>query len=326
MPKIVKPEYVNIDEFVFESGEMLNDLKVEYQTIGTPKLDSNGLIENAVLYLHGSSGDYSSIKRLDTVTGSGEPLNTDEFYIISPSSLGSPGSASPSSTSLGPDFPDYTIKDMVNFHHTFLRKCFPIKHLKGVIGNSMGGFQALTWGVEFPDFMDFLIILVSSYQVKGLNYANFYFTNSLIERDPDYKGGNYKKNPEKCTRTISEYSYQFGVSREYYRYEMNNDEIVIAMEEMGLDGTKDDANDTVWRNKAAMNFDLEDRLLDIKASTLIVGINQDQYFPPAMDAIPMSRLIKNSELIIYDSLLGHIGTGELDKVGGDIREFLDGFK
>lgn len=325
MQEIVKPEYFTINEFTFESGELLNNLKVEYQTKGTPKFDSNGSIKNAVLYLHGSSGSYASLRRLNSITGSGAPLDTDEFYIIAPSALGSPGSAAPS-TSSGPEFPEYSIKDMVNFHYSFLREKFNINHLKGVIGNSLGGFQALTWGVDFPDFMDFLMILVSSYQVKGLNYANFYFTNSLIERDPDYKNGHYTKNPDKCTRTISEFDYQFGLSKEFYRYEVSNEDIAIAMEEMGLEGTNDDANDMVWRNKAAMGFDLEDKLSDIQASTLIVGINQDQYFPPSMDAIPMSKMIKNSKLILYDSQWGHIGTSELDKVGVDLKKFLDEFK
>jgi homoserine O-acetyltransferase len=299
---------------------------VEYTTLGTPKIDSDGFLVNAVLYLHGSSGDYSSVKRLDSITGSGSPIDTDEFYIISASSLGSPGSASPSTTTLGSEFPEYTINDMINFHHVFLTENFPIKHLKGVIGNSMGGFQALNWGVDFPDFMDFLIILVSSYQVSGLNYANYHYTNSLIEKDPDYEGGNYKKNPERSTAAVAEFMYHFGLSKEYYRYEINNEDIALAMEEMGLEGTKIDANDTVWRNKAVMQFDLEEKIPNIKANTLIVGINQDQYFPPHMDAIPLSKMIKNSEIIIYDSILGHIGTSELDKVEKEIYAFLEDFK
>jgi homoserine O-acetyltransferase/O-succinyltransferase len=326
MQEINAPEYFTIDEFIFESGEVLSDLKVEYTTLGTPKFDSEGFLENAILYLHGWSGDYSSVKRLIPIAGPDSPLDTDKFYIISPSSLGSPGSASPSSTSSGPEFPEYTIKDMVKFHHTFLKEKFPLRHLKGVIGNSMGGFQALQWAVDFPEFMDFLILLVSSYQVTGLNYANFHFMNSLIERDPEYDGGKYKKNPERSTTSVSEYMYQFGLSKEYYRYETNNNEIAVAMGEMGLEGSKTDANDIVWRNKAALGFDLEDQVSKIKASTLIVGINQDQYFPPHMDAIPLSKMIKNSELLIFDSLLGHIGTHEIDKVETEINEFLRDFK
>ncbi len=328
MQEINQPEYFTMDEFVFESEEVLSNLKVEYTTLGTPQFDSDGFIENGIIYLHGWSGDYSSVKRLLPIAGSGNTIDTDKFFIIAPSALGSPGSASPSSSSMGPEFPEYTIRDMVNFHQKFLNENgkFPIRHLKGVIGNSMGGFQALQWAVDYPECMDFLIILVSSYQVTGLNYANFYFMNSLIEKDPEYKEGYYEKNPQRSTAAVSEYMYQFGLSKEHYRYETNNNDIAIAMEEMGLEGSKTDANDIVWRNKAALNFDLEDEVSDIKAKTLIVGINQDQYFPPHMDAIPLSRMIKNSQLLIYDSLLGHIGTHEIHKVTGEINEFLKNFK
>ena len=68
------------------------------------------------------------------------------------------------------------------------------------------------------------------------------------------------------------------------------------MAEMGLEGSLMDANDIVWRNKAAMDFDLEDKLSNIIAKTLILAINQDQYFPPSQDAIPISEMIKNSKI------------------------------
>ena len=65
----------------------------------------------------------------------------------------------------------FTIKDMVNFQFQFLKEKFNISHLKGVIGTSMGGFQALQWAVSYPDSLDFLIPIVTSYKIAGLNYA-----------------------------------------------------------------------------------------------------------------------------------------------------------
>ena len=58
---------------------------------------------------------------------------------------------------------------------------------------------------------------------------------------------------------------------------------------------------------------------------LIIAINQDQYFPPRLDAIPMSKMIKDSKLIIYDSLLGHLGVSEISKVESELKEFLNQF-
>ncbi|MGZ7049653.1 MAG: alpha/beta fold hydrolase, partial [Methanobacterium sp.] len=55
---------------------------------------------------------------------------------------------------------------------------------------------------------------------------------------------------------------------------------------------------------------------------LIVGINQDEYFPPQTDTIPLQKLIQNSELFLYDSKLGHVGSSEIRKAESVIREFL----
>lgn len=320
-----RPKNYNIDEFTFESGDALDNLNVEYVTLGTPELDSENNLVNGVLYLHGWGGSCTSMKRLDPITGPEKPLDPENVFIISPTSLGSVGSSAPSNTSLGANFPKYTITDMVKFHYRLLTEKFNIKHLKGVIGTSMGGFQALNWGVNHKDFMDFLIPLVTGYQVKGLNFANFYFMNSLIEKDPEYNGGNYVKNPERVTRIVSEFMYMFGLSKDYYRYELENKDILKYMDQMGTEGSSMDANDIVWRNNAAMGFDLENELSKISAKTLILAINQDQYFPPSQDAIPMSKMIKNSKIALFDSICGHIGTKDLYKVENDIISFLKEF-
>ena len=65
------------------------------------------------------------------------------------------------------------------------------------------------------------------------------------------------------------------------------------------------------------------KLADIKAKTLIIAINQDQYFPPELDGIPMSKMIENSTLIRFDSELGHVGSNEIYKIEKEIKEFMD---
>jgi homoserine O-acetyltransferase len=209
----------------------------------------------------------------------------------------------------------------------FLKAKFNIKHVKGVIGNSMGGFESLTWGAKYPDYMDFLISLVSSYKVAGHNYALFKLMNNFIESDSDYNNGNYTKPLTNSLKLANESMYSFGLSREYYR-NLSNNEIDIAMKEMGEETIEEnwDANDIVYRNNASTTYDIENIISDIKAKTLIVAINQDQYFPPELDAIPMSAMIKDSNLVIYDSLMGHVGTHEIIKIGDELEEFLHDFK
>jgi len=300
-------------------------MKVEYTSFGTPIKDENGKIVNGIVYLHGWSGNYGSIRRIADIIGPGSAIDTNKFFIISLSTLGSPNSSSPSSSKLANEFPSYSIEDMVKFQMEFLKDKFNIDHLKGIIGNSMGGFEALTWAAKYPDYSDFLISLVSSYKVNGQNYALFKFMNRIIENDPNYNNGAYLKPLDVATKLANESMYPYGLSKEYYRKESIED-IDLYMDEMGEEGSEMDANDIVYRNNASTNFDIEDILSKIKVKTLIVAINQDQFFPPELDAIPMSKMIKNSHLLTYDTLLGHIGTNEIIKIENEINDFLKEFK
>jgi len=322
------PEYYQLESFEFLSGEKLNNLPVEYIAFGTPNTDEKGCITNSIVFCHGWGGDYGSLRRILDVVGPGKPIDTEKFFIVAVTTLGSPNSASPSTTKLGAKFPKYSIEDMVRFQMEFLKVKFNITHLKGVIGNSMGGFESLTWGSKYPDYMDFLISLVSSYKVAGHNYALFKFMNNIIESDSNYNNGNYTKQLTNSLKLANESMYSFGLSREYYRYDLSNDEIDIAMKQMAEETVEEkwDANDIVYRNNASTAHDIENILSNIKAKTLIVAINQDQYFPPELDAIPCHKMIKDSKLVIYDSFMGHVGTHEIIKIENELEEFLKDFK
>lgn len=318
---MLKPQYYKINNFKFKSGKVLPELKVEYATFGTKKIDNSGNITNGILYLHGWSGDYSSVKRIKDIVGSGKVIDTDKYFFICPTSLGSPGSSSPSTSSLGSEFPKYTIEDMINVQYKLLEQALNIKHLKGIIGTSMGGFQTLQWSINYPDFMDFIIPITTSSNTKGQNYAIFNLMNIYVKNDPEYKNGNYILNPKIGPQNALMLLYLFGFSPEYYKTNLN-EEILESLHEMKLEGTETDANDIVWRNEASILYDVSVDLPKIKAKTLVIGINQDQYFPPDIDVMPLLKSIKGSELFIYDSILGHLGSSEIKRAEEAIRDFL----
>ena len=326
----IEAEYFTLDEFKFKNGEVLKDAKVEYITFGTPQYDENGIISNAVVYFHGSSGSCHSARRISDDMGSGEIFDTDKFFFISLSALGSPGSASPSTTGLMNKFPEYDVEDMVNFQKQFLEEKFNISHVKGLIGNSMGGFEVLTWGCIYPDSVDFIISLVSSFKVGGHNYALSKIMNNILESDPDYNGGAYElpvsDSLKRSLKLSSDAMYCYGLSREEYRNNMTNEEIGQAMAEFAEESLEEDPNDLIYMNNSSLDYDLTDQLGDITAKVLIIAINQDQYFPPNLDAIPMSKMIKNNKLLIFDSCMGHVGSNELYKIKDDLEEFIKEFR
>ena len=326
----LEAEYFTLKEFKFKNGETLNDAKVEYISFGTPLYDENGIIKNALVYFHGSSGSCYSVRRISEYIGSGDLFDSDKFFFISLSALGCPNSSSPSTTGLKNKFPEYDVDDMVNFQKQFLEERFGIKHVNGLIGNSMGGFEVLTWGCLYPDSVDFIISLVSSFKVGGHNYALSKIMNNILESDPDYNGGDYElpisDSLKRSLKLSSDAMYCYGLSREEYRNNMTNQEIEDAMAEFAEESLEEDVNDLIYMNSSSMDYDLSDKLKDISAKVLIIAINQDQYFPPNLDAIPMSKMIKNSKLVIFDSCMGHVGSSELYKIEEGLEEFLSEFK
>ena len=302
----------------------MEDVTVEYMTFGTPIYDEEGSIKNAIIYCHGSLGNYSSMKKIAPLVGKGDVFDENKYFFICLSALGSPGSCSPSTTDLKNKFPKYSIKDVVNFQKKFLSEKFNIQHVLGMIGISMGGFVCLTSAIEYPDFSDFLICGVSSYKVAGHDFILSRFVNEIIESDPDYNDGELTYSLIRTLRLACLAEFNFGLSKQALR-SMSNVELSAEFENFGNESIETDIYDLKYCNESCMYFDVEDDLDKITSKALIVACNQDPHFSPSLDAIPMSKMIKNSELVIVDSDLGHLFFNEIEKISNELKEFLEDF-
>ena len=321
---INKNEYYTLDSFEFENGAILNDVKVEYMTFGTPIYDDAGVIKNAIIYCHGSLGNYASMKKIAPLVGENDVFDENKYFFISLSALGSPGSCSPSTTDLKNKFPKYSVRDVVNFQKKFLAEKFNIDHVLGMIGVSMGGFVCLTSAIEYPDFADFIICGVSSYKVAGHDFILSRFVNEIIESDPDYNKGELTYSLLRTLRIASLAEFNFGLSKRALR-EMSNVELAAEFENFGNESIETDIYDLKYCNECCMYFDVEDDLDRITSDVLIISCKQDPHFPPELDAVPMSEMIKNSKLVIVDSDLGHLFFNELEVLSDELNEFLGEF-
>jgi homoserine O-acetyltransferase len=71
-----------------------------------------------------------------------------------------------------------------------------------------------------------------------------------------------------------------------------------------------------------MDFDVTEQLPNVKARTLMIGVNDDELFPPSSFK-PIAKKIPGGELFSYDSILGHLGCAlELTKASEAIVDFL----
>jgi homoserine O-acetyltransferase len=162
-----------IKDFRLKSGESMAEFKQHYTTLGTPKRNAAGDITNAVILLHGtsSSGTAWLMPSLaDELFAAGQPLDASQYFIVLPDGIGRGGSSKPSD-GLRAKFPHYRYDDMIAAEHQLLIEGLGIKHLRLVMGSSMGGMQTWMWGYTYPDLMDGLIPIASQpIQISGRNW------------------------------------------------------------------------------------------------------------------------------------------------------------
>ncbi len=322
----LKPEYYKVKDFRLLSGEVLPEMTVEYLSLGSPKRDAQGRIDNAVLWCHGWSGSCIQGPTLyGKAFGPGRPLDPDRYYIICPSSLGSPGSSSPSTSGLGPDFPGYTIADMVEAQRLLLTRHLGISHLRGIAGGSMGGHQTLQWITGYPDFMDWAIPIATGPSTTGRVVGIWGLMSETIKADPAYRGGHYAEQPKDALRRAFMGTYLWYFAPAYYQTQFRSPEAVMkGLEDAGMGNAGADANDVIWRNNAMISFNVESKLHQVKAKTLVVGVNDDALYPPVEEFYRVAMGIPGAKLFAYDSILGHIGNSrDLDKATDVMKTFID---
>jgi len=322
---LLERKYHVLKDFQFESGEVLPDLTMEYAVQGIKKVDSEGKITNAFLYLHGWSGDCNSVENLNQVIGPGKAIDTDHLYVISTTALGTPRSSSPSATGMRTAFPEYSIKDLAVAQHELLTKGLGIEHLRGIMGTSMGGFQVLNWALEYPEFMDFLILHATSHHFSNRMFGVYHLMSQIIEDDTEYNKGSYTQNPVKAMEKVAYLSYLWSLAPDNYEECFNSKkEFLDGVSERKADSADWDANDLVWKNRAVFNHDLTDELSRIGVPSLVIGIHQDQIVDEKYSLMPLYEGLPNAELFIYDSIWGHYGCiRDVIKSSEAIFKFLD---
>src|SRR5579883_518030 len=183
-------------DFRFHTGETMPALKLHYTTIGDPK-------NPAVLMLHGTTGSGAGLLTpgfAGELFGPGQPLDAAKYFIVMPDGIGHGQSAKPSD-GLRMKFPLYDYADMVEAQHRLLTEGLGVRHLRLVMGNSMGGMQSWLWAGMFPDFLDAAVPMAA--QPTPMAARNWMMRRLIIDtirNDPDWNGGNYTAQPKSVQR------------------------------------------------------------------------------------------------------------------------------
>jgi homoserine O-acetyltransferase len=131
------------------------------------------------------------------MVGPGKPVDTDEFFVIGVNNLGSCfGSTGPmhdnpdSGRIYGADFPVVTVEDWVHAQARLLDQ-LGIGQLAAVLGGSLGGMQALSWTLQYPERVAHAVVVASAPNLNAENIAFNEVARRAIVTDPDFHGGNF---------------------------------------------------------------------------------------------------------------------------------------
>lgn len=212
---LVTPEDFTFEQpLTLECGAQLDRYTLRVERYGELNADRS----NAVLICHALSGDHHAAGYhaaderkpgwWEACIGPGKPIDTDRFHVVSLNNLGGcsgstgPMAANPLTGEIwGPDFPIVTVRDWVHSQDR-LREKLGIPHWAAVIGGSLGGMQALQWGVEFPDLVRHVVAIAAAPRLSTQNIAFNEVARQAILTDPDFCDGHYRREGRNPARGL----------------------------------------------------------------------------------------------------------------------------
>ncbi len=282
-----------IRDFRFADGEVLPELRLHYMTMGKPRRDARGVVRNAVLILHGTTGSgrqFLSPLFAGELFGRGQLLDTTVYYVVLPDGIGH-GQSSKPSDGLRARFPRYDYDDMVDAQHRLLTEGLGVNHLLLVIGTSMGGMHAWVWGERFPGFMDGLVPLASvPTQIAGRNRMLRKMMMDDIRSDPEWRNGEYTRQPRGLAAAMQLLFVMTSSPLQQQKLAPTRDSADTWITEWQRSRlAMADANDFLYAFEASRNYDPSRQLERITAPVLAINSADDEVNPPELGL--MERLM-----------------------------------
>jgi homoserine O-acetyltransferase len=285
---IVSAGDYTITNFTFGSGETLPGLKLHYVTMGTPHQNASGQIDNAVLLLHGTGGNTSSLSINPILSGVlfgyGQPLDASEFYLIFPDDIGH-GKSSKPSDGLHMKFPHYDYDDMVRSQHQMLLEGLHVDHLRLILGTSMGCMQSFVWGETYPGFADALMPLAcQAVALAGRNREWRYMAIQALKTDPAFLNGEYTTEPKQGLTFANDLLLLAGGAPLQLQKNYPDRAQVEAYVDSSIARTvaATDANNMIYYLDASRNYDPSKALAKITVPVMWVNSADDFINPPEL--------------------------------------------
>jgi homoserine O-acetyltransferase len=297
-------------DFRFHTGEIISDLRVHYTTVGEPS-------GQPVLILHGTTSSGTGALTpffAGELFGPGQPLDATKYYIILPDAIGHGKTAKPSD-GLRVKFPQYNYDDMVTAQYRLVTEGLGVRHVRMVLGYSMGGMNAWMWGEKYPDFMDTLVPMAS--QPSAMSSRNWMMRRLItdsIRKDPDWNNGDYTTQP----RSAQFASVFFGVATAggtlaFQKLAPTREAADKLLDDRLAAPFPLDANDVLYQWASSGDYDPSPGLEGIQATVLAINSADDERNPTETGIMERElKRIKNARLYLIpasEDTRGHLTAG-----------------
>jgi homoserine O-acetyltransferase len=297
-------------DFRFHTGEVLPEVRLHYTTVGAPTGEP-------VLVLHGTGSSAASFLTpafAGELFGPGQPLDAAKYFIIMPDALGAGKSAKPSD-GLRAKFPLYNYANMVSAQHRLVTEGLGIKHLRLVIGNSMGGMQTWMWGTAYPDFMDVLVPMAAQpTEMSSRNWMMRRMITDAVRNDPEWNNGNYITQP-RAFRTANAFFRiaTSGGTLAYQKMTPTREKADKLLNDVLAAPFNADANDFLYQWDSSRDYNAAPGLEKIQAVLLAINSADDERNPPETGLMTEAlKRVKDGKLYIIaasEDTRGHGTTG-----------------
>ena len=295
-----------VRDFRFHTGEVLPELRLHYTTVGAPTGEP-------VLILHGTTQSGASM--LSPVFGGelfgpGQPLDASRYYVILPDAIGHGKSSKPSDGSRT-SFPKYNYDDMVDAQYRLVTEHLGVRHLRLVLGFSMGGMQTWIFAQKHPGIMDIAVPMASlPTEMSGRNWMLRRLILDSIRNDPEWKNGNYSR-PLRSAQFASVF-YNLatnGGNQALYKAAPTREKADEILNQRLSATFGADANDVLYQWESSRDYNPSAGLERIQAALLAINSADDERNPPELGVLDREiKRVKNGRVLLIpasDQTAGH---------------------
>jgi homoserine O-acetyltransferase len=294
-----------VHDFKLADGESLPEVRLHYTTIGEPRRDASGRVNNAVLILHGTNrrgGVFLVPSFAGVLFGPGQLLDTTKYYLILPDQLGAgAGKSSKPSDGLRAKFPHYDYADMVRASQALVSTGLHVNHLRLLVGASMGCMEGWMWGESNPDDIDALMLLSClPVEIAGRNRMVRKIMLDDIRNDPGWNGGNYTQQPYGLRAALG-HLLVVGSAPSLWQTEYPTAALADSyVDQYIAENMKTtDANDFLYQYDASRNYNPVADLGKIRARVMLVNVQDDFWNPGEMGVAEREiKKVKNGKFVL----------------------------